>query len=726
MLKIKSKYILIATVLLISIIWSLGLFKRQVTWANLTDMDDDREVYLMPSSYISKSDVNGYGIISRGPYLSLPAGKYRLQWIIQGDGENHLHLGSANGAAIEPNIFALSPEEERGSFNFTLKEPASGFEILISFDDGSFLNVDDLRLYSPFYTDNAFTITFLILICSFALLYYNRTKSLDFLLPLLLIGFAVMFSSALSFKDSVTIGHDTPFHWDRLYNLADGLRSGQFPVRSGGYTYNGFGAITSIFYPDLLLYPGAIMLLLGASGNYVFQTYLVFLNALAGLTMYFCAKSILKNKYSAIIASILYILAPYHFTTLYVRHALGEAAGMATMPIFLCGLWECIYGDNRNWPILSAGAFLVYSSHILTTVMCAFLALGICILNIRSIIKENRLISIIKASILTLFLCIWHLLPMISYMKEGLGASVLLLDISKRVLEPAVLFLWRFGDQTPLRTEVTMLGFPAEPGLLLWFGMLLIIYNLIQGKKSLSALRLLFFGCCCLVMTLTWFPWERISALTHNFTNYFQFAWRFMTPAILFLSIASASAYTSIADRFRQYAPLPILFASVLFIMPSVTSQSQINKLVRIGETIAPLSGFSEYTLPETDTGKGFSKDLIYDNTLQILDYKKQGTNIELQLTTSSNTTLTIPFFAFPGYKAFKNGDPIDIIRGENGQMSFQLPAGFEGKLSVHYEEPILWRFAELLSCFALLCIIKLLLPIKNKKQELSSSNLNY
>ena len=77
------------------------------------------------------------------------------------------------------------------------------------------------------------------------------------------------------------------------------------------------------------MYPWAVMLLLGASGNYVYNVYLLVLNLLSGFSMYFCAKRIFGDRWTGAIAAMLYILAPYHITDLYLRQALGEAAAMA-------------------------------------------------------------------------------------------------------------------------------------------------------------------------------------------------------------------------------------------------------------------------------------------------------------------------------------------------------------------------------------------------------------
>ena len=76
----------------------------------------------------------------------------------------------------------------------------------------------------------------------------------------LILGVAVMFSVMPSLKPSLITGHDTFFHLTRVRNLAQGLREGSFPVRVAGYTYRGYGAATSVFYPELFLYAPALML----------------------------------------------------------------------------------------------------------------------------------------------------------------------------------------------------------------------------------------------------------------------------------------------------------------------------------------------------------------------------------------------------------------------------------------------------------------------------------
>ena len=108
--------------------------------------------------------------------------------------------------------------------------------------------------------------------------------------PALMIGFALLIANSMALKSTFTYGHDGVYHVARIQNLADGLKSGQFPVRLGGFSFNGYGAVTSVFYPDIFLYPFALMLLGGASVAYAGNMMLISLNICAALTMYAAAK----------------------------------------------------------------------------------------------------------------------------------------------------------------------------------------------------------------------------------------------------------------------------------------------------------------------------------------------------------------------------------------------------------------------------------------------------
>ena len=164
---------------------------------------------------------------------------------------------------------------------------------------------------------------------------------------MILLGLAVLIASAPALKDTVGIGHDTTFHLVRLCNLADGLKMG-FPVRAGGYSYNGYGAITSVFYPDIFLYPFALMMNLGASLQYAANAFFIAVNIASAAAMYAAAKRIFKDEWAGVCASVLYTLSIYRISDVFTRYAVGEMTAMIFLPLFLLGLYEVALGDRKS------------------------------------------------------------------------------------------------------------------------------------------------------------------------------------------------------------------------------------------------------------------------------------------------------------------------------------------------------------------------------------------
>ena len=58
-------------------------------------------------------------------------------------------------------------------------------------------------------------------------------------------------------------GHDIYYHFSRLEAMTNGLRHGIFPVLINAKALGGYGYASGLFYPDLLLYPVALLALTG-------------------------------------------------------------------------------------------------------------------------------------------------------------------------------------------------------------------------------------------------------------------------------------------------------------------------------------------------------------------------------------------------------------------------------------------------------------------------------
>lgn len=199
-----------------------NVVSEQMTFPNGTD--------------VSLSAGGAYGMVeSEGPGFNLPAGKYRIHWVAENDGDALLHVLCDNGTAIEPSAVVLPAGQGEGEFELTLPESCENVQLKFEFAAGESLSIEDIRIYLPAYADDEFTLVFFALALSVLwVLYATGRMKPDDACILLAIGIAVLIASGPALKETLNIGHDTEWHLARIGNLASGLREGQFPVRLGG------------------------------------------------------------------------------------------------------------------------------------------------------------------------------------------------------------------------------------------------------------------------------------------------------------------------------------------------------------------------------------------------------------------------------------------------------------------------------------------------------------
>ncbi|KKP58323.1 MAG: hypothetical protein UR48_C0005G0001, partial [Microgenomates group bacterium GW2011_GWD1_33_9] len=113
----------------------------------------------------------------------------------------------------------------------------------------------------------------------------------------------------------------------RLYEMHKCTLDGQFPCRWVPDAGFGYGYPLMQFYPPMPYYPMELMVILGA--GYFLPVKIMFALAflLSGLGMYLFAREFF-GKWGGVLASALYVYAPYHSVDIYVRGAMNEAWGM--------------------------------------------------------------------------------------------------------------------------------------------------------------------------------------------------------------------------------------------------------------------------------------------------------------------------------------------------------------------------------------------------------------
>ena len=184
-----------------------------------------------------------------------------------------------------------------------------------------------------------------------------KEKTIDVLKNLIIIFIFAILISIPYLNSRVVFGDDISYHLNRIIEISKQLKLGNIPVLIHPNLLNGFGYANSLFYPELFLYIPAIIMF---SGINTFTTYKIFILVINYFTILFTcysANRIFKNKITSITITILYTTAFYRIVNLYVRSAIGEVLAFTFLPLILAGLYEIIFGDNKNWWIMCFGIF---------------------------------------------------------------------------------------------------------------------------------------------------------------------------------------------------------------------------------------------------------------------------------------------------------------------------------------------------------------------------------
>lgn len=687
-----------AVVLGVSLIWALGLGQGAWVWERMeTNLLNFGPV---EDKTFSLADGDAYGELNSGPKFSLQAGTYQLMWVIQTDAENAVRIKTSNGARIEPAELTIEPDNWMSYATFTLLDDAENVEFVICFENGTTMAIHDFELRIPC-TDRGWMLTLLAAaVCVLYILNHRGYLTAERKKALLLIGVAVLIASVPALRENLNAGHDAEFHRSRLRNVVSALLEGQFPVRVGGYMYNGYGGASSIFYPDLWLYGPAMMMIGGASIQLALTVLLIAINIVSAATMYALAKRIFASGTAGTAAAILYLLTPYRLTDLYTRMALGEAAAMAVIPLFLLGLYEVIFGDKTRWKLLTIGATTVFMSHMLSTVLCAVAAVltGVCFLP--RIIREKRLGAVAKAVCATVLLNLFYLVPLVDYMAGGISMGALLSSCESAALDPIALLSMDPG--LPTNIGHAMLLCAAATAYVL-IGM--------RTEKSGMAWGLLAVSAGLSLMATNLFPWGALERIFGEKVNYLQFPWRLMTFVDIFLAAACGYGMSLMQEK-RQWkdAALLVLMVCVLSSAPQIEQYAteEIRPYHYWKSNSSMVVAYEEYTLPGSSLRKTTDYQVKTEGGAAITAYEKRGTHVTAQVTASAEGKISFPMFGFSGYRAELDGEELAWERGSNNRLTVLLPAGSQGELRIWFAGKTVWRIADAASLLTAIGMIAL------------------
>ena len=659
-----------------------------------------------------------YGEMNSGPALSVGGGTYTLSWDIETDADNFIHVRTANDAGISPDDLVIRADQPQGSATFTSLDEMDNLQIIVDYQAGSYLKVNRIDLTGHKRTNGVFTLTFLLLgAAALSALHASGWLTPGRRGALVIFLAAVFIASTPDLRPNLVSGHDAQFHMGRVLNMVNAMRSGQFPVRLGAFLQNGYGAALSAFYPDLFLYLPAFMVMMGATLVYSFHVLFIAMHLLSALTMWYAAAKLFRSETAGVGASVFYTLCQYRLMDIYTRFAVGEALAMCFLPLFVLGLYEVLWGDQRRWKLLAVSAALICQSHLITTAFCGVIAVGIGVLSCVHVIKERRLGAVLKAIAAALLLNAFFFAPMYTYGRQQVITSFLMHDLSEEAISLAQVFY--LPDRDVIVHDPEIIAEQIGLGMPMLIAAVAALHAALTHEKRERSDVLALLGCAAgMVLTLmatNLFPWSRASSMTGGMINYIQFPWRLLTFASVCFAFAGGYALMRLKKEDGAVMQLAVLALCAVCVMPVLSDETRKAEFTYDGALPHWDLRFADYALINANLRSLDSREPVVSPGIMLKDFDKFGTQITAYISAQEDGTIMMPLYAFDGYTAQLGGQPLTIERGEAEHMLLRIKAGMEGELRVGFEGKAYWKVFDFVSLATVLGLI--VLSIRDKKR---------
>lgn len=540
-----------------------------------------------------------------------------------------------------------------------------------------------------------------------SLKFYNEIEHKKIIISIFI--FVCLYSSLLLLIPGIPRGHDLTFHLSRVSAISDGLRLGEFPVKVYPNYFGGYGYANGLFYGDIFLYFPAVLCLLGLS---VITSYKIFLFVCAictAVSIYICVKSISKSRFAATLSMILYTLSSYRAVDVYIRAAIGEVLAFIFIPIVILGVYEIIYNDKRKWHILTIGFTGLFLSHnISAVIMVGFTAL-ILIISYKRLLKElNRLVYLTIATIVTILLTSFFLIPMIEQLlTDKLVINTQTIDAQ---IWTTTMPLYKIIFEIPY----SLLFLSGVSGIGIVFLFIIFLRFKIKSDKSVifKFSDICFgMGIVSLLAVTKIFPWRLIIKIIKQLSA-IQFAWRLYLFATLFLSISGGIVILRYCKNIKSRIKISkiVLVLSILACSINMFAQYLFYGITNIkglhDVSIDPYRvGLGEYLPEGTDKNEFYERgDVITSNNNIEVQFERKGTNLDIEFNNNyyDNTYIELPLIYYLGYEAtyYNEGQKnmLPISKGNNNIIRVNLQGYNKGKIIVNYEGTKIQKITQYIS----------------------------
>ena len=533
---------------------------------------------------------------------------------------------------------------------------------------------------------------------------------------ILIIIASIIISIPLANKSLNIYRDDGIQHICRIIGTEQTLADKQFLPMIMSNLCNNFGYSWNIFYSPLTAYMSVVFRIFNFSYVNCLKLCMFVIVLLSGLTMYKLTLRITKNKKLATLASIIYILAPYRITDMYIRTALAELASFIFIPIVFEGLYIIVNEEKKSYKLALGAAGL-----ILTHQVIAMYTVIICFAYLIVFFKKLKSKTVLKNLGVNLLFC----LLMTSFYWVGLLQHYF--NTSYEVFVPGrmereevlIFYKAKFSQLFITSNEQTMI---YAIGLLSVIGLVLtpIAYKKIPEEYKKTYMFFLITGVILIGMTLSIFPFEKLpQALTM-----LQFTFRLFTFTSFFFAFIVATNFAILIKDFKTLDIVVLLTISILLLVPYKSkldfnlkdNEERLINGVRVTENTGRVhAGMASMEYLPTKAFKNLKyianrKDevMVLDNNQAVIsDYTKQASNMNCKISNiNKETTIELPYIYYLGYRVYANGQEIKYTESDNGFIQINIAKDSQIKVKYLGTNEMLISYAISIISFATIIVL--------------------
>lgn len=533
---------------------------------------------------------------------------------------------------------------------------------------------------------------------------------------ILIIIASIIISIPLANKNLNIYRDDGIQHICRVIGTEQTLADKQFLPMIMSNLCNNFGYSWNIFYSPLTAYMSVVLRIFNFSYVNCLKICMFVIVLLSGLTMYKFALRITKNKKLATLASIIYILAPYRITDMYIRTALAELASFIFIPIVFEGLYIILNEEKKSYKLALGAVGL-----ILTHQVIAMYTAIICFIYLIVFFKKLKNKTVLKNIGVNLLFC----MLMTSFYWVGLLQHYF--NTSYEVFVPGrmereevlIFYKAKFSQLFITSSEQTMI---YAIGLLSVIGLVLtpIAYKKIPEEYKKTYMFFLITVVILIGMTLSIFPFEKLpQALTM-----LQFTFRLFTFTSFFFAFVVATNFAILIKNFKTLDIVVLLTISILLLVPYKSkldfnlqeNEERLINGVRVTENTGRVhAGMASMEYLPTKAFKNLKyianrKDeaIVLDNDEAVIsDYTKQASNMNCKISNiNKETTIELPYIYYLGYRVYANGQEIKYTESDNGFIQINIAKDSQIKVKYLGTNEMLISYAVSIISFATIIVL--------------------